>query len=195
MSSDARSDAHTTSTYEGSYMIGRYRYFLDFQANTDHHDLTDMDYGLARSEEMKQITNHAYEPGNFVTLIANELSHGKGDQNVYFPGDDAPFLLANVQHHPYAVWDTLAAYECFTVPHHVAQSMRPWQWENFNPELMGVVEFHGNHPHYSPHPIQLKKLRSLKMEWWPIMQNPIVCWQHGNGQIRHSQIPPVITSV
>jgi hypothetical protein len=160
MSSDARSDAHTTATYEGSYLIGRYRYALDFQANTDHHSLVDMDYGATHWEEMKEITNRANVPGHFVTLVANELSHGKGDQNVYFPGDEAPFLLASVQHHPQAVWDTLEQYECFTVPHHVAQSMRPWQWENFHPGLMRVVEifsnhgraeFYGNHPHYSHH--------------------------------------------
>ena len=161
MSSDARSDAHTTSTYEGSYLIGRYRYFLDFMANTDHHSLADMDYGAAHWERMKGITNQANDPGHFVTLVANELSHGKGDQNVYFPGDEAPFLLADTKNHPHDVWDTLEQYECFTVPHHVAQSMRPWQWENYNPELMKVVEifsnhgraeFHGNHPHYSHHP-------------------------------------------
>lgn len=161
MSSDARSDAHTTATYEGSYLIGRYRYALDFQANTDHHSLVDMDYGAAHWEEMKEITNRANDPGHFVTLVANELSHGKGDQNVYFPGDEAPFLLTSGENHPYAVWDTLAQYECFTVPHHVAQSMRPWQWENFNPALMKVVEifsnhgraeFHGNFPHFSHHP-------------------------------------------
>jgi hypothetical protein len=162
MSSDARSDAHTTSTYEGSYLIGRYRYSIDFQVNTDHHSLAGMDYGAVHWEAMKEITNRANDPDHFVTLLANELSHGKGDQNVYFPGDEAPFLLASGEHHPQAVWDSLGRFECFTVPHHVAQSMRPWQWENFNPALMTVVEifsnhgraeFHGNAPHYSPHPV------------------------------------------
>jgi hypothetical protein len=161
MSSDARSDAHTTSTYQGSYQIGRYRYALDFQANTEHHSLSDMDYSAAHWEEMKSITNGSYEPGEFVTLVANELSHGLGDQNVYFPGNDAPFLLTKGDNHPYDVWDILEEYECFAVPHHVAQSMRPWQWVNFHPGKIPVVEifsnhgraeFHGNHPHYSHHP-------------------------------------------
>lgn len=160
-SSDARSDAHTTSTYEGSYLIGRYRYALDFQANTEHHNLSDMDYDAAHWEEMKAITNAANDPGNFVTLVANEISNGLGDQNVYFPGDEAPFLLTEGENHPYDLWEILEQYECFAVPHHVAQSMRPWQWVNFNAEKMPVVEifsnhgraeFHGNHPHYSRHP-------------------------------------------
>jgi len=161
MSSDARSDAHSTSTYEGSYLIGRCRYFLDFMANTDHHSTGDMDYNAAHWEEMKAITNAANDPGSFVTLVANEVSHGLGDQNVYFPGDDAPFLLTEGGNHPYDLWEILDQYECFAVPHHVAQSMRPWQWENFNAGKIPVVEifsnhgraeFHGNHPHYSHHP-------------------------------------------
>lgn len=162
LSCDARSDAHSTSTYDGSYRIGRYRYSLDFQANADHHFLNGQDYGEWHWEEMKRITNEMNEPGRFVTIIANELSHDLGHQNVYFLGGDPPFLRTEEKNHPYDLWELLDGHECFCVPHHVAQSMAPWQWEHFNAAIMPVVEifsnhgraeFPGNTPHHSPHPI------------------------------------------
>jgi hypothetical protein len=85
MSADARPGAHTTSTYAGSYRIGRYQYALDFQANTDHQGIAQGNYGPADWETMCRITNEANDPGKFVTLLAAELSGTKGDQNVYFP--------------------------------------------------------------------------------------------------------------
>lgn len=160
MSSDAVNAAWTVSTYDGSYNIGRYRYGLDFMANTDHHGFTQGNYAYEDWRRMMRITNDANAPGKFATLVAVEVSHGRGDQNVYFLGDHMPFLNTGPRH-PLDLWDFLKDYECFTVPHHFAQSMRPWKWENFDPDLMKVVEvfsnhgrgeFFGNEPHYSHHP-------------------------------------------
>jgi hypothetical protein len=147
MSADARAAAHTVSSYAGSYRIGRYQYALDFQANTDHQGVLQGNYDADDWEQMRKITNEANEPGTFVTLVAAELSGPKGDQNVYFPGSDAPFL----DHDPgdlggrEKAWEKLKGTECFLVPHHFCQSMRPWDWSVFNPSLQPVAEIFSNH--------------------------------------------------
>jgi len=160
MSADAINAAHTVSSYEGSYRIGRDRYGLDFMANTDHHGWDQGNYSSEDWADMVRTTNAMNAPGRFVTLVAAEMSHGKGDQNIYFRGDTAPFLQTG-PNHPYALWDFLQGRECFAVPHHFAQSMRAWDWENFDPELMRIAEIFSNHgrgeyvgnePHYSHHP-------------------------------------------
>jgi hypothetical protein len=172
-SADARVWAHTTSTYAGSYNIGRYRYGLDFQANTDHHGLLQGNYTREEWEEMKRITNAANEPGRFVALIANEYSHPQGDANAYFHEEDVPYF----DHEPYesdnypdGLFAQLRPFRCPLIPHHVVQNMRPFNWNNYDPELMTVCEIFSNHgrteylhnePHYSH-----KKVPTLKGETW-----------------------------
>ncbi|MCL5271539.1 MAG: DUF3604 domain-containing protein [bacterium] len=160
MSADACNGVMCPSTYADSYRIGCERYGLDFQANTDHHGYSQGNYDESDWEVMKQITNRADAPGRFVTLVATEISHGRGDQNVYFPAGDAPYINTGPRH-PLDMWEFLRRYECFTVPHHFAQSMRPWDWNNYDARLMplaeiysnhGRAEFTGNQPHYSRHP-------------------------------------------
>lgn len=161
MSADVANSSFTSSTYAGSYNTGRYRYGLDFMANTDHHGFIEGDYAYEDWQRMIEITNEANTPGEFVTLVAAEMSHNEGDQNIYFLGDTMPFLSTGPDH-PRELWDSLRAFECFTVPHHFAQSMRPWDWNNYDPDLIksaeifsthGRAEFYGNEPHYSHHPV------------------------------------------
>ncbi len=172
-SADARVWAHTTSTYAGSYKIGRYRYGLDFQANSDHHGLLQGNYTLAEWEEMKRITNAANDPGRFVALIANEYSHSQGDANAYYKEDDIPYIAFDPYKsdgHPESLFAQLRPYRCPLIPHHVAQDMRPFNWNNYAPELMTVCEIFSNHgraeylhntPHYSHH-----KIPTTKGETW-----------------------------
>ncbi|QHI70786.1 DUF3604 domain-containing protein [Tichowtungia aerotolerans] len=147
MSADARVGAHTVSSYDGSYRIGRYQYALDFQANTDHQGVAQGNYGPDEWEAMCRLTNEANDPGRFVTLLAAELSGKKGDQNVYFSGGVAPFL----DHNPADPgcrekdWAKLNGTECFLVPHHFSQTMRPWDWSVFSPQLQPVAEIFSNH--------------------------------------------------
>lgn len=159
MSADAWNSSFATSTYGGSYNTGRFRYGLDFMANTDHHSFKEGNYAYEDWQRMIEITNEANRPGEFVTLVATEISHGRGDQNVYFPGDTMPFLRTG-PNHPHELWDSLRAFDCFTVPHHFAQNMRPWDWHNYDADLMrvaeifsthGRAEYQGNEPHYSSH--------------------------------------------
>ncbi len=172
MSADARTGAHTVSSYEGSYQIGRSYYALDFQANTDHHGLDQGNYGPAEWETMQQITNEANEDGSFVTLVACELSGPKGDQNVYFAAKQAPFLSHNPgdSYSREKAWAELHDTECFFVPHHICQGMRPWDWTQFEPERIpvceifsnhGRCEYAGNEPHYAWH-----KEPSIKGRTW-----------------------------
>lgn len=162
MSADARSSAHTVSSYAGSYDIGRYQYALDFQANSDHQGVRQGNYGPDDWETMRRITNEANEPGRFATLIAAELSGPKGDQIVYYAGASPSFLdhdAADPKNRE-AAWEKLRGIECLTPPHHFCQSMRPWDWSVFNPALQPVCEifsnhgrgeFFGNDPAYSGH--------------------------------------------
>ena len=147
MSADARTGAHTISSYDGSYQTGRYHYALDFQANTDHHGLDQGNYGPEEWEHMQRITNEANVDGEFTTLIGCELSCPSGDQNVYFAGNRAPFLSHNPgdRSAPQKAWDELRETECFFVPHHVCQGMRPWDWNQFDPAMIPVCEIFSNH--------------------------------------------------
>lgn len=167
-STDARVWAHTTSTYDGSYKIGRYRYGLDFQANSDHHWFEQGNYTPAEWEQMKRITNEANDPGSFVTIVANEYSHADGDSNAYFRQGDAPYIERG--NYPYALHRQLRPHKPVLIPHHVAQDMRPFHWENYDPGLMpvceifsnhGRAEFFGNKPHYSH-----AKIPTLKGKTW-----------------------------
>lgn len=172
-SADARVWAHTTSTYAGSYNIGRYRYGLDFQANTDHHGLLQGNYTRDEWEEMQRVTNRADDPGQFVAIIANEYSHAQGDANAYFKEDRVPYF----DHEPYesssypsVLFSQLHPYRCPLIPHHVAQNMRPFNWGNYDSALMTVCEIFSNHgrteylhnkPHYSH-----KKIPTMEGETW-----------------------------
>ena len=159
MSADAINGVMAVSSYNGSYNIGRFRYGLDFMANADHHGFAQGNYSYEDWENMVEITNEANVPGKFVTLLASEVSHNRGDQNVYFRGGAMPFLNTGPGH-PVELWNLMREHESFTVPHHFAQSMRPWDWAQYDEELMPVAEifslhgrgeFHKNEPHYSPH--------------------------------------------
>lgn len=170
-SADARAWAHTTSTYDGSYKIGRYRYGLDFQANTDHHGLKQGNYSPAEWEEMQAVTNAANEPGKFATILANEYSHSQGDANAYFKSNSVPFIEHPRPGHPTRLYHDLHLNECALVPHHFAQNMRPFDWDkNFDPELTPVCEIFSNHgraecyknkPHYSS-----RSIPTIKGQTW-----------------------------
>jgi hypothetical protein len=164
-SADARAWAHTTSTYAGSYNIGRHRYGLDFQANSDHHSLHQGNYTREEWEEMKRITNEANDPGHFVALIANEFSHSQGDAIAYFKIDDVPYF-DHETNYPEYLFSQLRPYKCPLIPHHVSQNMRPFNWNNYRADLMPVCEIfsdHGraeypeNNPHYSWHSVPTLK--------------------------------------
>lgn len=157
MSAYAVNFSPSVSGYDGSYHIGRFHYGLDFMANTDHHGFTQGNYAYEDWQRMVAITNSLNVPGEFVTLVAAELSHREGDHNVYFAGDSMPYL-GRRSPPPAEVWELIEPFEAFTVPHHFAQSMRPWNWNTFDPEHMplaeifsihGRAEYVGNEPHYS----------------------------------------------
>jgi len=145
-SADARAGANSTTDYAGAYQIGRHRYGLDFMAATDHHSLEQGNYDSEDWKMMQQITNEANDPGRFATFVAMELSCPKGDQNIYFSGNSAPFLdhTAGTDERK-KDWAALEGFDCFAPPHHFCQDMRPWDWSVFNASLQPVCEVFSNH--------------------------------------------------
>lgn len=145
-SADARAAAPSTTDYAGAYQIGRRRYGLDFMAATDHHGLEQGNYDAEDWQTMQQLTNEANDPGRFATFVAVELSGPKGDQNVYFAGDSAPFLdHSGGMDERKQNWTDLRGFDCFAPPHHFSQDMRPWDWSVFNADLQPVCEVFSNH--------------------------------------------------
>jgi len=164
-SADARAGAVSTTDYAGAYKMGRQRFGLDFMAASDHHSVEQGNYGPEDWKVMQSITNAANDPGHFVALLAVELSCPQGDQIAYFAGDSAPFFDHTAESDERKKdWATMerSGQDCFAVPHHFCQDMRPWDWTVFNPELQplcevfsnhGRAEFHDNQPSFCPHGI------------------------------------------
>ncbi len=145
-SADARAGSNSTTDYAGAYQIGRHRYGLDFMAATDHHSLEQGNYDSEDWKTMQQITNEANDPGRFATFVAMELSGPKGDQNIYFSGNSAPFLdHTGSTDERKKDWAALEGFDCFAPPHHFCQDMRPWDWSVFNAPLQPVCEVFSNH--------------------------------------------------
>ena len=159
-SADAASWVPAPLDYREAYQVGRYRAGLDFMANADHHGLNQGNYDQSQWALMQRITNEANAPGAFATIVGMEISAGIGDQNVYTAGDALPFFNVGPRH-PLDLWESFKGKDYIAVPHHIAQSMRPWDWKYYeavvNPvaEIFsehGRAEFTGNVPHYSRHP-------------------------------------------
>lgn len=145
-SADARAGSNSTTDYAGAYQLGRRRYGLDFMAATDHHSLEQGNYDSEDWKTMQQITNEANDPGHFATFVAMELSGPKGDQNIYFSGNSAPFLdHTGSTDERQKDWAALEGFDCFAPPHHFCQDMRPWDWSVFNAPLQPVCEVFSNH--------------------------------------------------
>lgn len=145
-SADARAGSNSTTDYAGAYQLGRHRYGLDFMAATDHHSLEQGNYDSEDWKTMQQITNEANDPGRFATFVAMELSGPKGDQNIYFSGNSAPFLdHTGSTDERKKDWTALEGFDCFAPPHHFSQDMRPWDWSVFNATLQPVCEIFSNH--------------------------------------------------
>ncbi len=145
MSADAANWVPSAVDYREAYLTGRYRAALDFQANADHHKLEQGNYTPEQWELMQRITNEQNDPGRFMTLVGMEVSHAKGDQNVYTAGDSLPFFEVG-KHHPQDLWKKFQGTDILPIPHHFAQqTMRPWKWQNYDPQLMPVAEIYSTH--------------------------------------------------
>lgn len=169
MSADAAAWVPSPVDYRESYLVGRHRAGLDFMANADHHNLEQGNYAPHHWAMMQRVTNEMNDPGRFMTLVGLEFSNATGDQNIYTAGDRMPYFRLG-KDHPHDLWRQFKGTDFLPIPHHFAQSMRPWDWKNFDPKLITVAEifsthgrgeFHGNKPHFSHH-----KQPTLKGATW-----------------------------
>ena len=140
---DAISGAHAVSEYGDSYQMGRDYLGLDFMANSDHQN----HYRHEEWQAMIETSNENNVPGEFVTLLAYERSAVRGDRNVYFPGDDAPYIPYDGKGDPETLFEYLSDnhIDAITVPHHIAQSMRPSDLDLHDSRFDSVVEIFSNH--------------------------------------------------
>ncbi len=128
---------------EEVYAFGRDEAFLDICALTDHTEF----YLTERLwEYLTNVTNDFYEPGRFVTLVAQEWTNFRiGHRNIYHRGDSAPFIRATDP-----VWGKLPKmfefarkHGALVVPHHSAAAAMGVDWSiGHDPEVERLVEIY-----------------------------------------------------
>jgi hypothetical protein len=151
--SDCPAAANDTIPPYGALLYARDSSLLDFVAITDHaEDLTDSEWADIRNQNAL-----FYDPGVFVTFNAWEftasgLINGGGHKNVYFADDSLPSLpigCGDALNAP-ALWDSLAGYNCITIPHHPAKgnnghfwpSSMATDWDYVNAQMQPIVEIY-----------------------------------------------------
>lgn len=129
------------------YTYARRASKLDFAAATDHDtDLTDEGWELIKKKAAEYNC-----PGEFVTFSAYEwTSWVYGHRNVYYLTDDQPFFRCTTTGKgwdingdtPEDLWRKLRALDVpiITVPHHVAVTQMPVNWDFHDAELEPLVE-------------------------------------------------------
>ena len=138
---------------------------LDFCALADHaqfpdlSDFDDWEWGRerhagwreavpgvkARWHEVQALMRDNYEPGQFVTFLAQEWSSNRwGDHNIYYLRDDEPLRFANSLSQLYAAVEGVDA---MVIPHHTAYPLRQRgiDWAEFDNAKAPVVEIFSGH--------------------------------------------------
>lgn len=120
--------------------------FLDFVCHSEHMDSYSMGRQASNNLQwdiIKKGTAAYNEPGEFVTLLGYENSE-IWDANVYFPGDDAPW---HVDSFADRLFDFARENQALVIPHMTTypQRKRGYDWSNYDPEVMPVVEIYSGH--------------------------------------------------
>ena len=138
---------------------------LDFCALADHaqfpdlSDFDDWEWGRqrhagwkeavpgvkARWHEVQALMRDNYEPGQFVTFLAQEWSSNRwGDHNIYYLRDDEPLRFASSLSELYAAVEGV---EAMVIPHHSAYPLgqRGLDWREFDNAKGPVVEIYSQH--------------------------------------------------
>lgn len=136
------------ATIDECYRYAREESRFDFAALTDHDfNLTDSDWKLTREKAAE-----FYEPGRFVTFSAYEwTSYAYGHYNIYYLSDDQPiFRCLPVKSNPsqergmnpFQLRDHLIknGVPVMIIPHHVAVTHFPIEWDFYNPDIEPLVE-------------------------------------------------------
>lgn len=151
--SDCPASTQNTSPPQAALSYARDIAKLDFVAITDHaEDLSDSEW-----VDIQFQNEQFYAPGEFVTFNAWEytltgLVEGGGHKNVYFADDNVPARAFGCDYIENAeiLWDSLADYNCITIPHHPAKgnnghftpSSMATDWSVVNAEMQPLVEIY-----------------------------------------------------
>ena len=162
--------SHTRHSFDGVgdgvHDYARYVSGLDFHAMTDHSQ-TSAD-GFTRGlgpevwDEYQATTDAHNRPGEFVALHAYEASFQSpyGHHNVYFRGTPGPLLAPQRVTLP-ELWNSLAAGQALTIPHHTGKFPAPIQVTDHDPALRRNFEIysaHGLSEAYDPtHPLAFEQ--------------------------------------
>lgn len=128
---------------EEVYSFGRDEAFLDICALTDHTEfyLTDRLW-----EYLTAAANDFYDPGRFVTLVAQEWTNFRlGHRNIYHRGDSAPFIRATdpVLGKLPGMYEFARKHGALVVPHHSAAAAMGVDWSiGHDPEVERLVEIY-----------------------------------------------------
>lgn len=99
----------------------------------------------ARWHEVQALMRANYEPGRFVTFLAQEWSSMRwGDHNIYYLRDDEPLRFASSLSELYAAVEGL---EAMVIPHHTAYPLhhRGVDWAEFDSAKGPVMEIFSRH--------------------------------------------------
>lgn len=148
-----------SGTPEFAYYYAREIACLDFAAVTDH-DLYMSMVHLHGWPLTKIATNNFNKPNEFVTLVAYEWTRGFGwcHINVYYKGDDGPFLpFTNPSYDEVdkllialKAWkDADPNNDIIAIPHHPTSSANfydwSYDWRKIDPEIVPLVEIYSCH--------------------------------------------------
>jgi hypothetical protein len=141
-------------TPDDYFEFARYTAKLDFVAISDHDVSMDRWQSLLAPDPKGRTlwrlyiesTERNYEPGRFVTLLGFEWTGNRyGHRNVYFRNtQDVPPgpLNYRVYRTPADLWEALAPYEAFAVPHHTIRPGTLLDLSYRNDEVERLVEIH-----------------------------------------------------
>ncbi len=127
---------------EELYHFARHEAFLDIFAMADHSEsLTDRQW-----EYFVAVTNDAYAPGEFATLVGFEwTNHWPGHRNLYYRGESGPIVrrgertVEDLQR----LYNVAREHGALLIPHHSANVTMGVEWEaGHDPEHERLVEIH-----------------------------------------------------
>lgn len=129
---------------EEKYRFSRDVGELDFAMVTDHDGMSDHEW-----ERTIRAAQSANMPGEFVAFLGYEWTSSMiadrktyGHRKVLFVSDDGVLVRCTVPggESPEELWESLAGFECLTIPHHTSCAMHTFDWDYHNPVVEPLAE-------------------------------------------------------
>jgi len=127
---------------EELFHFARHEGFLDIFALADHSEfVSDRQW-----EYFIGVTNDAYCPGEFVTLVGQEWTNsGVGHRNLYYPGDSGPIVRSSeaTKEDLERLYEVAREHRGLLIPHHSANVVMGVKWDlGHEPEHERLVEIY-----------------------------------------------------